>query len=248
MTIPSFFKDVENMPVAFLEAKSRGMLLDIYPQHTLPNLDDKAAVAKHLVEGHYIPLLQSLHAKKSPERLSWLETHADMHAPLIYELGIEHFKAKPSEKTFLISSVLIKAATFRAKQDSQCCLDPDIANGGVADQMNGIYESQLDKLRRKAKIPSLSLGNKTINSVVVAGVFDATLQSARKELPPPTWIGLSNTKTAWYDHKTPPGEAYMYPSTTHKEIRDEYAKSVSTAIANSISTIKSPSSSRPPQE
>lgn len=228
------FKDSKNMVVEFFEARARNVNLNFYPEQSLPKLHDTAAITKHLAEGNYIPVLQSLSLSIPPEkRLAWLKEHSGLHAPLLFEQAITEYEVNSTEDDLLQSASLLKAATFRAKQDSQCCLDPTIANGEVADQISGIYEYSLNKFRREDGISLDPLSNK-LSSAIKTKITETALKSLKEPLPPPNWIGLSNTKNSWFDLKTPQGEAYMYPVSAHKEIRDDYAKNVAYLMRNSM--------------
>ncbi len=234
MNNANFFKDSKNMVVEFFEARARDVTLDFHQKESLPNLQDTAAITKHLVEGNYIPILQALKLSiPSEEKLVWLEEHSGLHAPLLYEQAIAEYKTHPTKQGFIRSASLLKAATFRAKQDSQCCLDPTISKGEVADQISGIYEYSLNKFRREDGI-TLDPLSKELSSAIKTKITETALKSLREPLPPPNWIGLSNTQNSWFDLKTPPGEAYMFPASTHKEIRDNYAKKTASLMRNSM--------------
>lgn len=161
------------------------------------------SLEENLQSSNYIPVLTAVWGERDKQRrLEWLRSHADLHAPLLFELAIAEFVAQPMVDTLASIVVpLIQAATFRAHQDSQCSMDSSV-HGNVPMTMRMVYGESL-KTAVKKYVPSLDLEALFTerDAQIQAGIEGRlraiamrTLQHP-ETLPDPTWTSHHGIKS-----------------------------------------------------
>lgn len=157
-------------------------------------------IEEKLQSNDYISVLSLIWGERdSAKRLSWLRNHAsELHAPLLYEQAIAEFKESPTVETVVqVSLPLIKAASFRVRQDAQCSQDPSVYNGDAHLRMEMTYgQALIEGMKKYAS--DLDLG--TIQSQNKDAIREATLNKVKEiaqqtianpdALPSPNWIGF----------------------------------------------------------
>ena len=106
----------------------------------------------------YIPILKAIWSERNRTlRLKWLQSHAaEFHAPLMYEQAISEFVVNPTAATLFQKTLpLIRAATFRVYQDSQCCKDSSVCKGDAPLRMESTYRISLNRQIEKRYKQSL---------------------------------------------------------------------------------------------
>lgn len=166
----------------------------------------------------YITVLKHLWAEQNDQkRLTWLrEKHKEFHVPLIYELSLEEFKAKPTLDTIQdVVLPLFVEALFRTELDLVCSREN---LNSYAESFRAMYVIHFTNsvFRLAPSIEPNILSNLPYTERVTVKSKEKTCGMAIwlciigfRVLPNPVWV------TKLYDHQT----STLYPVDEHDQCR-----------------------------
>ncbi len=190
-----------------------------------PQLQDK------LKSGDYQFVLEALWSDRDrSRRLNWLQERKDeLHPVLMFELAVAKFVASPTIETIVsISIPIMKAASFRVAQDSQCSDDSSVKYGDASERMTLTYLKRLDS--RVQAVLHTSIDDVIQNHQNIDANKTKVLETARlsrtTELPSPDWIGWHGMSV--FIH----GRPNMRPATEYQQIRNQFADEIINKLQN----------------
>jgi|GEM_PF-3281010 len=165
--------------------------------------------------GKYIPAIGAVW--KDPENRSrFLASYTEqLHAPLMFEEAIERFRRDPRMAVAINTSLpLIRAASFRVRQDAVCSADGSVSRGDAHIRMSMVYSRILARefrARFGMKMPNPS------ELVIKAKVEAVARASINRELPSPNWIGEHGMGVFL-------GGVKMKAAVSHSGLRNNFAR------------------------
>lgn len=147
-------------------------------------------VENYLKKGMYIPVLTAIWGERDQGRLvQWLRSHAEYHAPLMFERAIVEFEVAPTLQTVVrVSLPWLQAAAFRTYQDQTCLLNYSPDHTELFDTYRQLLKQKMGESGLDLEVIKVeykdALYRNTFNwlSQFVNNVDTSTL-------PSPDWIG-----------------------------------------------------------
>jgi hypothetical protein len=150
-------------------------------------LQNEESLVQALKNGDYVTVLKAIWGERDRERcLMWLRKNSGtLHAPILYELALEEFKASPCVETVVrVSFPLIRAATFRVRQDGICFEDASIALSDIL--MDNVYSRSLRYLMKEKGIPVILESES--KGYCLGTILSVAKKSLTQLLPSPMWV------------------------------------------------------------
>lgn len=178
-------------------------------------------ISCYLASGDYIPVVKAVWAEKNELlRLNWLkEQEANLHAPLLAELGLAEFMANPTTDTVCqLSFPLIKAASKRVAQDALAIKDASLQDAMYVFELT--YTEILNHLcqqKLNSSLYSITEENKEKCAQYIKDKLKEVFQKSievNQQMPNPIWIGYHGLEALF-------GKVTIYPQS---EINDKQKK------------------------